>query len=239
MSPTFLDIHHFLTTFAPSLFLTNLHAILAQTPTPLELHLLNIYAGILDRTAWIEEDACGRPLTLGRWSPSDGGGWLRVRIQRGQVYKKREMGFVALLDRRMRVLDRYGGWKAMSRPLVGTSWEHDEMRGGESDDEPESEDDDSGTDDSDSGSEDSDSKSEDYDFEPFCSDTRRLEELHKAKYWYCILDVIPDASRTEITKSYRKLALQHHPDKNPYDKAGAEIRFRAINAAYEALKTRA
>lgn len=32
---------------------------------------------------------------------------------------------------------------------------------------------------------------------------------------YDILGVQPDATEHEIKKSYRKLALQFHPDKNP------------------------
>lgn len=38
-----------------------------------------------------------------------------------------------------------------------------------------------------------------------------------------------------MKKAYRKLALQHHPDKNKGDAASAE-RFKAISAAYEVSK---
>ena len=34
------------------------------------------------------------------------------------------------------------------------------------------------------------------------------------KDYYKILDVAENASDTEIKKSYRKLALEHHPDHN-------------------------
>ncbi|CAK9295331.1 unnamed protein product [Gordionus sp. m RMFG-2023] len=39
----------------------------------------------------------------------------------------------------------------------------------------------------------------------------------------------------EIKKAYRKLALRWHPDKNPKDKAVAEIKFKEISEAYEIL----
>jgi DnaJ-class molecular chaperone len=42
------------------------------------------------------------------------------------------------------------------------------------------------------------------------------------------------ASADEIKKAYRKLAREHHPDKNPGDKA-AEERFKEIQGAYDVL----
>lgn len=52
--------------------------------------------------------------------------------------------------------------------------------------------------------------------------------------YYEILGVHKNASETEIKKAFRKLALQHHPDKNPDDKA-AEEKFKEATEAYEVL----
>ncbi|MCK4846083.1 MAG: molecular chaperone DnaJ [Deltaproteobacteria bacterium] len=52
---------------------------------------------------------------------------------------------------------------------------------------------------------------------------------------YNTLGVDRSASATEIKKAFRKLALKHHPDKAPGDKA-AEEQFKEMNEAYEVLK---
>jgi len=52
--------------------------------------------------------------------------------------------------------------------------------------------------------------------------------------YYEVLNVARDASAEEIKKNYRKMAMQHHPDKNPGDKE-AEERFKAAAEAYEVL----
>ena len=54
------------------------------------------------------------------------------------------------------------------------------------------------------------------------------------KDYYKILGVERKASADDIRKAYRKLAMQHHPDKNPGDKK-AEDRFKEINEAYQVL----
>ncbi len=51
--------------------------------------------------------------------------------------------------------------------------------------------------------------------------------------YYEILGVSKDASKAEIKKSYRKLALKYHPDKNK--DAGSEEKFKEISEAYAVL----
>jgi molecular chaperone DnaJ len=56
----------------------------------------------------------------------------------------------------------------------------------------------------------------------------------KADY-YEVLGVARDASDQEIKSAYRKLALKHHPDKNPGNKE-AEERFKEAAEAYSVLQ---
>ncbi len=52
--------------------------------------------------------------------------------------------------------------------------------------------------------------------------------------YYEILEVSPGASQLEIKKAYRRLALKHHPDRNPLDKNSEET-FKEISEAYGIL----
>ncbi|NRA73992.1 MAG: molecular chaperone DnaJ [Rickettsiales bacterium] len=52
--------------------------------------------------------------------------------------------------------------------------------------------------------------------------------------YYEILGVNKNASKDELKKAYRKLALKYHPDKNPDDKS-AEQKFKDISEAYGIL----
>lgn len=52
--------------------------------------------------------------------------------------------------------------------------------------------------------------------------------------YYEVLGVEKGASKDDIKKAYRRLAIQNHPDKNPGDKA-AEERFKEATEAYEVL----
>ena len=52
--------------------------------------------------------------------------------------------------------------------------------------------------------------------------------------YYEILDVSKNASADEIKKSYRKLALKYHPDRNP-DDPESEEKFKEASEAYEVL----
>ena len=54
------------------------------------------------------------------------------------------------------------------------------------------------------------------------------------KDYYQILQIEPRATLAEIKQAFRRLALIHHPDKNPNDKY-AEVQFKEIKEAYEVL----
>ena len=52
--------------------------------------------------------------------------------------------------------------------------------------------------------------------------------------YYEVLGIGRNASKEEIRKAYRKLAMQYHPDRNPDDQT-AEAKFKEAAEAYEVL----
>ncbi|MSZ16121.1 MAG: molecular chaperone DnaJ [Actinobacteria bacterium] len=54
------------------------------------------------------------------------------------------------------------------------------------------------------------------------------------KDYYAVLGVSKDASDKDITKAYRRLARQYHPDTNP-NNPEAEEKFKHISAAYDVV----
>ena len=53
--------------------------------------------------------------------------------------------------------------------------------------------------------------------------------------FYADLGVGKGASDAELKKAYRKLAMKHHPDKNPENRQRAEAKFKRISEAYDVL----
>ncbi|HRK96761.1 MAG TPA: DnaJ domain-containing protein, partial [Rhodospirillales bacterium] len=53
--------------------------------------------------------------------------------------------------------------------------------------------------------------------------------------YYKALGVERNASKDDIKKAFRKLAMKYHPDRNPGDH-DAERRFKELNEAYEVLQ---
>ncbi|RVW53943.1 DnaJ-like subfamily B member 4 [Vitis vinifera] len=53
--------------------------------------------------------------------------------------------------------------------------------------------------------------------------------------YYNVLKVGKNATDEDLKKSYRRLAMKWHPDKNPNNKKEAEAKFKQISEAYEVL----
>ena len=54
--------------------------------------------------------------------------------------------------------------------------------------------------------------------------------------YYNVLNVNPSATEDDLKKSYRRLAMKWHPDKNPTSiKQEAEAKFKQISEAYDVL----
>src|ERR1700748_2246251 len=64
---------------------------------------------------------------------------------------------------------------------------------------------------------------------------RRVAGAMSKRCYYETLGCQKDATVEVLKTSYRKLAMQFHPDKNPGDHT-AEIKFKEISEAYDVLK---
>lgn len=53
--------------------------------------------------------------------------------------------------------------------------------------------------------------------------------------YYNILKVPRNASEEDLKKSYKRLAMKYHPDKNTQNKKDAEAKFKQISEAYDVL----
>lgn len=51
--------------------------------------------------------------------------------------------------------------------------------------------------------------------------------------YYKVLQVDRNAKDDDLKKTYRKLAMKWHPDKNPNNKKEAEAKFKTISEAYD------
>eukprot|EP01064_Diplonema_japonicum_P012642 TRINITY_DN20041_c0_g2_i1.p1 TRINITY_DN20041_c0_g2~~TRINITY_DN20041_c0_g2_i1.p1 ORF type:complete len:600 (+),score=74.90 TRINITY_DN20041_c0_g2_i1:54-1853(+) len=74
---------------------------------------------------------------------------------------------------------------------------------------------------------------EQFDDEPDTGNDKEEVQVADDEY-YKLLNVKPNATQQEIKRSYRKLALRYHPDKNPNNPV-AEKKFKNLAAAYEVL----
>jgi DnaJ family protein B protein 6 len=62
-----------------------------------------------------------------------------------------------------------------------------------------------------------------------------LVAVSAEKTYYQLLEVDQNANLKDIKKGYRRLALEHHPDRNRGNEKEAEVIFRDISEAYEVL----
>lgn len=63
-----------------------------------------------------------------------------------------------------------------------------------------------------------------------------FRQQSKDNKYYDLLGVSRDATPEQLKKAYRKLAIKHHPDKNPNDKETHEKIFKEVTTAYDVLK---
>ncbi len=55
--------------------------------------------------------------------------------------------------------------------------------------------------------------------------------------YFDVLNVSAAASDEEVRRAYRRLAIKHHPDHNPYNRELSKHRFHLITEAYANIKT--
>lgn len=66
----------------------------------------------------------------------------------------------------------------------------------------------------------------------YYSASSRMQSENEDEDYYVILGVSPTASIDEIKRSYRQLALKHHPDHNQDNEKESEEKFKQISEAY-------
>ena len=59
--------------------------------------------------------------------------------------------------------------------------------------------------------------------------------MNRKRDYYEVMGIGRAASDQEIKSAYRRLAMQHHPDRNPHNKEDAEEKFKEITEAYSVL----
>lgn len=59
--------------------------------------------------------------------------------------------------------------------------------------------------------------------------------MSRTRCHYDVLGVPRDVPDSDLRKAYRRLALRHHPDKNPDDVEECTRVFNSIQQAYEVL----
>eukprot|EP01017_Pseudomicrothorax_dubius_P035733 TRINITY_DN5050_c0_g2_i1.p1 TRINITY_DN5050_c0_g2~~TRINITY_DN5050_c0_g2_i1.p1 ORF type:complete len:466 (+),score=142.45 TRINITY_DN5050_c0_g2_i1:345-1742(+) len=74
------------------------------------------------------------------------------------------------------------------------------------------------------------------DFGRLIKEAKQAVKMAKRKDYYKILGVEKSASLDEVKRAYKKLALKHHPDKNPPEmREEAEKKFKEVAEAYAVL----
>lgn len=68
----------------------------------------------------------------------------------------------------------------------------------------------------------------------FCTGVALIPTSNTKRDYYEVLGIQRSASDQEIKSAYRKLAMQHHPDRNP-DNPAAEEKFKEVTEAYAVL----